>query len=194
MNIKFLLLSATLITAAQVLPAGAYEGPRYIFAPSIYAKGSQQNPQRLKSPYSVTAGSMPRSGILGINPTLLQPKPVAISVPTNSVQAVVSVPQIQTAPFNSDFGAPISEQKAAPTQMAMAKPAAAPHFISSHDGHAILKTSPHTTSQIARPAPLTPIQTYKPGVGYQAGSTVPAMSGGDQNTSTAVSGVIRGHH
>jgi hypothetical protein len=197
MNLKFFLLSMTVISlGAAALPANA-EGQRWDYAPNVYGPESHQhfNKHPYIAPHAVTPGAMPKSSVfLGVNPALLKPRPVVAPMPTQAVQAAISIPQVQAAPFRNDFGAPISEQKAAPTQMAMAHPGSAPHFSSSHDGHATLRTPRHTTSQVARPAALPAIAGYGPGMGYQAGPTVPSSYGSGQNTSTAVSGVIRGHH
>jgi hypothetical protein len=204
MNLKFLLLSMTVISlGSAALPANA-EGPRWDYAPNVY--GQESHPQirshKYTAPHSVTPGAMRHSNVFaGVDPALLKPKPIVAPNPIQSVQAIVSVPQVQAAPFRNDFGAPISEQHAAPTRMAMNNPTNSPapqqHIASANNVMGHLRTPRHATSQIAHAAPLPTIAGYGPGMGYQAGNPTPgSYGGGGRDTNTNVNGHIvgLGHH
>jgi hypothetical protein len=191
MNAKSIFLAVSLIALGQALPAHA-EGPRWDFEPNKYGTESHQNMKKHQyvQPHAVQTGSMPHSNafLAGLSPSSLAPKPVA-PPPTQAVQASISVPQVQAAPFKNDFGAPISEQHANPTAMAPAKSAPAQYVATS--GHARLRTPVHAISQHAIAHSMPRIETYNQG--FTPGVAVPQSVGSGSSASTAVNGRIVGH-
>ena len=202
MNAKSIFLAVSLIAVSGSMSAAHAEGraamdPRWQYEPNTYGPESHQNHNRhaYTQPHSVTTGSMPKSNafLAGLSPSALAPKPVAPSPqPTQAVQAIVSMPHVQAAPFKNDFGAPISEQHANPTAMAPAKAMSGAPRVATN-GYAHLRGPMHITSQHATPHAMAPIASYG-GNNFSAGHFVPTSSGSGMSANTAVSGTIVSHH
>lgn len=199
MKFKFFLLSLTILAAGQALPANAQghaqEGmSRFTFEPNHFGARARAKAPALAPyvPHAVTAGAMPHSNaFLGVDPSRLAPPPrPQVSQET---QIAVSVPHVQAAPFSNEFGAPISEQSARPTQMTQS-PMPAARSMSPSRSSAVsgrLRTPVHSIARVAHPASLPTIQSYGSGNGYSPGATG-AGTGASTSTSTALTGRIIG--
>jgi hypothetical protein len=205
MKVRFILLSLAILAAGQALPANAQEGGngangvmdggnRWIYKPNVWGSRPKVKPvPAAYVPHSVSNGAMPHaSAFLGIDPSMLKkptPTPPAVQ---QQVQAIVSVPHTQAAPFNPNFGAPVSEHIAQSKPMTespspAAKSMSGPHIASSGDVHGVLRPYRHSSAH-AIAASLPQIQSYG-GQGYSPGVFDPG-AGNSMSTHTAVSGSI----
>jgi hypothetical protein len=200
MKFKFYLLSITILAAGQALPANAQgmaqEGmSRWNYAPNVWGSKPKSKPKQQPAyiPHSVETNSMPHaSAFLGVDPSQLKPQAPATRVQPQT-QIAISVPHVQSAPFEKDFGAPINEQQAHPKQMTessmpAAKSMSSPQVASSSNLSGRLRHPVHSNAQIARAGSLPQIQSYG-GNGYTPGAFGAGSSAGP-STNTAVSGVI----
>jgi hypothetical protein len=205
---SFLLSLSILAAAGQALPANAQEGgsgagqaqeggSRWVYKMNTWGAKPKQKlrPMAAPVPHSVSQGSMPSAAsMLGITPADLKPAPAPTPKVQQQVQAIVSVPRVQAAPFNNQFGAPVSEHIAhskpmteSPSPAAKSMPGS--HIASSGDVHGTLRPYRHSTAQHAIAASLPQIQSYG-GQGYTPGVFDAAGSGAGSHTISAVNGVI----
>ncbi len=207
MKSRFILLSLAIVAAGQALPANAQEGAggdrplaqeggmRWNYRPNVWGAKKASKPQPVAYvPHSVSPGAMVHaSDYLGIDPSKLKrPAPPPPTV-QQQVQAIVSVPHTQAAPFEREFGAPMSEHKAPSKSMTespspAAKSMTQPQTASNGNVHGHLRPFSHPNAQHAIAASLPPVQTYgdqgyKPGV-YDAGA------GNGSHTDTSLSGRV----
>jgi hypothetical protein len=207
MKFSLFLLSLTIFAGAQALPAnaqeagGAQEGmSRWQYKPNVWGSKPKSKPQtQVYVPHSVRPGTMPHSSAFldGLSPSQLRPTPPTPQV-QQQVQAIVSVPHTQAAPFRNDFGAPVSEHIAqskpmTESSMPAAKLMSPAQVASSGEVTGHLRHNPHVNARHGIAASLPQIQGYG-GQGYSPGVFDPG-SGTTHSTKTAVNGVIvhRGH-
>lgn len=218
-SINQLSIALVLCTVACAQAATAQEGGgpkergnRFVFAPNIYRSESARIPSAPPAEiHNVRAGSVPTGNSLlgGNDPSFFSKAPAQMPAPyvqQNVTPRLIATPVQAKPSYNAAFGRPAQaiamQPSTAPMAPAMAQPSsmqkpvmrvakAAPRNVNTGVTGRLASRPAHRPSGLsAGPA----VASYKPGMGYTAGSFLPTQSaGGSTTTQATVSGRVLQH-
>lgn len=200
--------------AQEAQPSGPKErGNRFNFAPSVWKTETARIPNTIPAEFhNVRAGSVPKGNSLlgGNDPNFFSKPAPPPQIQQNVTPRMISTPVVAKGTFNPAFGRPAgpAQQIALQPSTAPMIPAVAPQQAMSQPmGQTRQASAPRTVNTavsgvikkrpVQRPTGLAAgpaVAAYKPGFGYTAGPSLPALGSSSVSTSTTVSGTIIRRH